>query len=178
MTKVVKRIDDTTGEPECWEIDGHVWIERGLGIHRDVIATPELLAKLHPDYSTPHATFFKNHPVHGAKYDGAALGQNGEPIVMGKPMSYITYPVAGVDHGWPNNGKVWFVFTLEDDANRPYYKTFDQIAKLEDGTSVSVTTKPPEIDPTHPMHNKIWVERGQFVELAEAEALADTFSTK
>jgi hypothetical protein len=89
----------STGEEEFWEIDGRVRIERGLGIHRDVIATPELLKRLSPEYNTPHPTFFKNHPVHADKHGKCALGQNGEPIEMGKPMSYITYPVDGVDHG-------------------------------------------------------------------------------
>jgi hypothetical protein len=164
----------STGEEEFWEIDGRVRIERGLGIHRDVIATPELLKRLSPEYNTPHPTFFKNHPVHADKHGKCALGQNGEPIEMGKPMSYITYPVDGVDHGWKNNGFVWWVFRLEDDPRHLRFKTFDQIAKLSDGSSVLVQAKPPELDPTHSEHGKRWIEKGQFVELADAEALAAT----
>ena len=178
MTRVCLRKHSATGEEEFWEFDtpngSRVRIERGLGIHRDVIATPELLAKLHPGYSEPHPTFFKNHIVHGDKYHGCALGQNGEPIVMGKPMSYITYPVAGANPGWPNNGFVWWVFRLEDDPKHSKYKTFDQLATLEDGSKVFVATKPPELDTKHPEHLKNWIERGQFLELADAEAHAAT----
>ena len=176
MTRKCLRKHPATGEEEFWEFDNpkgsHVRIERGLGIHRGEIATPELLARLHQEYSTPHPTFFKNHPVHGNKFDGHALGQDGEPIVMGKPMSYITYPVEG--HDWPNGGFVWWVFRLEDDPKHFRYKTFDQLATLDDGSKVLVATKPPELDPTHPEHMKRWIEKGQFVELADAEALAAT----
>jgi hypothetical protein len=37
-----------------------------------------------------------------------------------------------------------------------------------------VQAKPPELDPTHSEHGKRWIEKGQFVELADAEALAAT----
>ena len=153
-----------------FEIDGRVRIERGLAIKRNVVASPELLATLHPDYSTPSPAF-DDHPVHGDKFKGSAMDQQGQPIVLGQAMAHIDYPVKGVSG---SGSYSWFVFLLEDDATHAEYITSDESVTLSSGAKVLVSTGKPVIDTAHPMHGKRWIEHGQFPTLEAADAFALT----
>ena len=139
--------------PDFFEIDGRVRIERGLGIKRGVIATPELLASIHEGYSTQVRW-----------EDGVARDQEYKVIEHGKPMAYV-------DHF---NPKVWFVFRLENDPTFQYYEENNEVIEAKDGRKFVVAVKPPVLNVNHPMHNKRWVEHGQFATLEEADAFAAT----
>jgi len=156
--------------PTFFEIDGRIRIERGLSIKRNVIASPELLKIIHPDYSKPNSAF-DDHPILGSKFKGSAMDQQGKPIVLGETMAHIDYPVIGV----AGSGSFsWFVFRLEDDPTHGEYNTTDELITLKSGARALIGTSKPVLNPTHPMHGKRWIEHGQFPTLEDADAFALT----
>ena len=157
-----------------YEIDGRIRIERGLAIKRGIIATEDVLKKLHPAYSTPHPAF-DDHPVHGQKFKGSAMDQTGLPIVLGQPFNHIDHPIRADSfpgHPGAEGSYSWFVFRLDDDPTVIMHKTNDEVVSFADGTKTMLAKSPPVPDPTHPMHGKRWTEQGQFPALETAEEFA------
>jgi hypothetical protein len=136
---------------EFHEIDGRVRIERGQSMKSEV-ATPEFLDKdvFHAGVGTPVKIDGKWHsPRH---YEAGKIDAKGKIVEHGKPFHFIDWH--------PVNGKVFFVYLLEDDA------TWNQYTRNATGDLV--------LDTEHPQHNKRWIEKGEYKTWDEAETFAAT----